>query len=45
MLKEKGRQEVNWNWQAWDQKYGISNDSSDEEIWENDALPSDKKLS
>ena len=38
MLREKGRKEVNWNWQAWENKYGRAEDSSDEEIWE-DEMP------
>ncbi len=31
MLKEKGTSEVNWNWQAWETKYGKYVDTSDEE--------------
>ncbi len=31
MLKEKGKSEVNWNWQAWETKYGKPDDTSDED--------------
>ncbi len=31
MVKEKGKSEVNWNWQAWETKYGKPIDTSDED--------------
>ena len=31
MLKEKGKSEVNWNWQAWETKYGKVDNTSDED--------------
>ena len=32
MIKEKDKNEVNWNWQAWESKYGRA-DSDEESIW------------